>query len=109
MIQQGGLVESDTGSNREEMLAAIRYGADAIFRASGKGELADEDIDAALAKAETRTKDLMEQVQAAAAAKADGTAGLDTRQALPILQPQAALSSVIFASPGGSGWWSAVM
>lgn len=54
MIQQGRLV--DQGANklvREDMLAMIRHGAQYVI-ASRDGDVADEDIDAILAKGEAK-------------------------------------------------------
>ena len=51
VIQSGGLVEQERGAKKEELLAAIRCGADAIFRSKG-GAVVEEDIDTILEKAE---------------------------------------------------------
>ena len=77
VIQKGGLVEQDKGSNKDELLAAIRCGADAMFRAKS-GELADEDIDTILERAEKRTKEMEAEMEAAAKSGPSANA-LDSR------------------------------
>ncbi len=77
VIQNGGLVEQDKGTNKDELLAAIRCGADAMFRAKN-GELADEDIDTILERAEKRTKEMEAEMEAAAKSGPSANA-LDSR------------------------------
>lgn len=77
VIQNGGLVEQEKGNNKDELLAAIRCGADAMFRAKS-GELVDEDIDTILERAEKRTKEMEAEMEAAAKSGPSANA-LDSR------------------------------
>ena len=78
VIQSGGLVEKEKGNSKDDLLAAIRCGADAIFRAKDSDELVDENIDAILARAEKQTKE-MEAEMASLAAAGPSANALDSR------------------------------
>jgi superfamily II DNA/RNA helicase len=78
VIRSGGLVEKEKGTSKDDLLAAIRCGADAIFRAKDSDELVDEDIDAILARAEKQTKE-MEAEMASLAAAGPSANALDSR------------------------------
>jgi SLIDE len=61
VVQQGRLKDKDKVS-KEEMLAAVRFGADQVFR-SEESTITDEDIDVILARGEAKTKELAEKIQ----------------------------------------------
>lgn len=63
VVQQGRLKDKDKIS-KEEMMAAVRFGADAIFR-SEESTITDEDIDVILERGKAKTKELAEKIQAA--------------------------------------------
>jgi hypothetical protein len=63
VVQQGRLKEQDKLS-KEEIMAAVRFGADSIFR-SDESTITDEDIDAILERGKARTKELAEKIQKA--------------------------------------------
>jgi SWI/SNF-related matrix-associated actin-dependent regulator of chromatin subfamily A member 5 len=63
VVQQGRLAES-TRLGKDDLLSALRFGADAVFRSS-EGEVTEEDIDAILARGEARTAELSEKLQKA--------------------------------------------
>ena len=67
VIQQGRLAEKEKAIGKEEMMSAIRYGADDIFKSEGDSE--EIDIDAILAKAEATTEELNKKFETA---KKDG-------------------------------------
>jgi hypothetical protein len=61
VVQQGRLKEKDKVS-KEEMLAAVRFGADQVFR-SEESTITDEDVDAILERGMAKTKELAEKIQ----------------------------------------------
>lgn len=63
VVQQGRLKEKDKVS-KEDIMAAITFGADTVFR-SEESTITDEDIDAILARGEAKTKELAEKLQKA--------------------------------------------
>lgn len=63
VVQQGRLQDKDKMS-RDELLEAIRFGADVIFR-SKDSNITDEDIDLILERGRKRTAELTEKLQAA--------------------------------------------
>ena len=63
VVQQGRLKEKDKVS-KEEIMAAVRFGADNIFR-SEESTITDEDIDVILDRAKAKTKELQEKIQKA--------------------------------------------
>lgn len=63
VVQQGRLKEKDKVS-KEDIMAAIRFGADTVFR-SEESTITDEDIDAILARGEAKTKELAAKLQQA--------------------------------------------
>jgi hypothetical protein len=63
VVQQGRLKEKDKVT-KEEIMAAVRFGADAIFR-SEESTITDDDIDAILQRGEAKTKELAEKIQKA--------------------------------------------
>jgi SWI/SNF-related matrix-associated actin-dependent regulator of chromatin subfamily A member 5 len=63
VVQQGRLKEKDKVS-KEEMMAAIRFGADNVFR-SEESTITDEDIDIILERGKAKTKELTEKIQKA--------------------------------------------
>ena len=66
VIQSGRLVDKEKGLGTAEMLNAIRFGADNIFKmAEGGEELAEQDIDEILRQAEIKTKALNKKFSAA--------------------------------------------
>jgi SWI/SNF-related matrix-associated actin-dependent regulator of chromatin subfamily A member 5 len=58
VIQNGRLVDKEQKLGAGEMLNAIRYGADAIFKSDGDGQYLEADIDDILEQAERKTKAL---------------------------------------------------
>ena len=63
VVQQGRLKEKDKVS-KDDIMAAIRFGADTVFR-SEESTITDDDIDAILARGEAKTKELAEKLQKA--------------------------------------------
>lgn len=63
VVQQGRLKDKDKVS-KEEIMAAVRFGADTIFR-SEESTITDEDIDVILARGAAKTKELAEKLQKA--------------------------------------------
>ena len=63
VVQQGRLKEKDKVS-KEEMMAAIRFGADTVFR-SEESTITDEDIEIILERGKAKTKELKEKIQKA--------------------------------------------
>lgn len=61
VVQQGRLKDKDKVS-KEEILAAVRFGADSIFR-SEESTITDEDIDVILERGKAKTKELAEKIQ----------------------------------------------
>ncbi|KAG7370050.1 helicase [Nitzschia inconspicua] len=61
VVQQGRLKDKDKVS-KEEMLAAVRFGADQVFR-SEESTITDEDIDIILERGKAKTKELAEKIQ----------------------------------------------
>ena len=62
-IQKGRLKELDKLS-KEEVMAAVRFGADAVFR-SEESTITDLDIDVILERGKAKTKELAEKIQKA--------------------------------------------
>jgi SWI/SNF-related matrix-associated actin-dependent regulator of chromatin subfamily A member 5 len=63
VVQQGRLKDKDKVT-KEEIMAAVRFGADTVFR-SEESTITDEDIDVILARGEAKTKELAEKIQKA--------------------------------------------
>ena len=63
VVQQGRLKEKDKVSNAEVM-AAVRFGADTIFR-SEESTITDEDIDVILERGKAKTEELAKKLQEA--------------------------------------------
>jgi SWI/SNF-related matrix-associated actin-dependent regulator of chromatin subfamily A member 5 len=63
VVQQGRLKEKDKVT-KEEILAAVRFGADIVFR-SEESTITDEDIDVILERGAAKTKELAEKIQKA--------------------------------------------
>lgn len=61
VVQQGRLKDKDKVS-KEEILNAVRFGADAVFR-SEESTITDEDIDVILERGLAKTKELTEKIQ----------------------------------------------
>lgn len=61
VVQQGRLKEKDKVS-KEELMAAVRFGADSVFR-SEESTITDEDIDVILERGAAKTKELTEKIQ----------------------------------------------
>ena len=62
VVQSGRLKEKDKVS-KDEMMAAIKFGADTVFR-SDTSDITDDDIDAILARGEEKTKAMAAKMQA---------------------------------------------
>lgn len=60
VVQQGRLKDKDKVT-KDEIMAAVRFGADAVFR-SEESTITDEDIDVILARGEARTKELVKKL-----------------------------------------------
>jgi len=63
VVQQGRLKEKDKVT-KEEMMAAVRFGADTVFR-SEESTITDEDIDVILERGMAKTKELAEKMKKA--------------------------------------------
>ena len=63
VVQQGRLKEKDKVT-KEEIMAAVRFGADTVFR-SEESTITDEDIDVILERGKAKTKELAEKMQKA--------------------------------------------
>lgn len=63
VVQQGRLKDKDKVS-KEEIMAAVRFGADTVFR-SEESTITDEDIDIILERGKAKTKELAEKIQKA--------------------------------------------
>ena len=63
VVQQGRLKEKDKVT-KEELMAAVRFGADSVFR-SEESTITDEDIDVILERGAAKTKELAEKIQKA--------------------------------------------
>ena len=70
VIQAGRLAEKHKNLSKEEALAAVRYGADKVFRAENV-EITDEEIDAMIANAKDLTAEREANVQLADKEKRD--------------------------------------
>jgi hypothetical protein len=64
VVQQGRLKEKDSKISKEEILAAIRFGADTVFR-SEESTITDDDIDVILERGAAKTKELADKIQKA--------------------------------------------
>jgi SWI/SNF-related matrix-associated actin-dependent regulator of chromatin subfamily A member 5 len=60
VVQQGRLKDSDKVS-KEEIMAAVRFGADTVFR-SEESTITDDDIDVILERGKAKTKELQEKI-----------------------------------------------
>jgi len=63
VVQQGQLKDKDKLSS-QEIMAAVRFGADVVFR-SEESTITDEDIDAILERGKNRTKELADKLKEA--------------------------------------------
>ncbi|GMH56592.1 hypothetical protein TrST_g9056 [Triparma strigata] len=63
VVQSGRLKEKDKVS-KDEMMAAVKFGADQVFRSTDSA-ISDEDIDAILARGEERTKAMAAKLEKA--------------------------------------------
>ena len=63
VVQQGRLKEKDKVS-KDEIMAAVRFGADTVFR-SEESTITDDDIDVILERGKAKTKELSEKIQKA--------------------------------------------
>jgi len=61
VVQQGRLKEKDSKVSKGEILAAIRFGADTVFR-SDESTITDEDIDVILERGKAKTKEMAEKI-----------------------------------------------
>ena len=62
VVQQGRLKDvKDNKVSKEEIMAAVRFGADAVFR-SEDSTITDEDIDVILDRASAKTKELHQKL-----------------------------------------------
>jgi len=61
VVQQGRLKDKDKGISKDEIMAAVRFGADTVFR-SEESTITDEDIDVILERGAARTKELAEKI-----------------------------------------------
>mmetsp|Transcript_1510 Transcript_1510/g.2171 ORF Transcript_1510/g.2171 Transcript_1510/m.2171 type:complete len:1046 (-) Transcript_1510:64-3201(-) len=63
VVQQGRLKDKDKVT-KEEIMAAVRFGADTVFR-SEESTITDEDIDVILERGKAKTKELASKIQKA--------------------------------------------
>lgn len=61
VVQQGRLKDKDKGISKDEIMAAVRFGADTVFR-SEESTITDEDIDVILERGAAKTKELAEKI-----------------------------------------------
>ena len=61
VVQQGRLKEKDNKVSKGEIMAAIRFGADTVFR-SEESTITDEDIDVILERGKAKTKEMAEKI-----------------------------------------------
>jgi SWI/SNF-related matrix-associated actin-dependent regulator of chromatin subfamily A member 5 len=61
VVQQGRLKDKDKGISKDEIMAAVRFGADTIFR-SEESTITDDDIDVILERGAAKTKELAEKI-----------------------------------------------
>lgn len=64
VVQSGRLKDKDTKLSRDELLAAVRFGADKIFK-SKDSSITDDDIDLIMDAGRKKTQELNEKLQAA--------------------------------------------
>ena len=64
VVQQGRLKEKDKKVSKEEIMAAVRFGADTVFR-SEESTITDEDIDVILERGKVKTKELADKMKEA--------------------------------------------
>lgn len=64
VVQQGRLKDKDKKISKEEMMAAVRFGADSVFR-SEESTITDDDIDIILERGKAKTKELADKIQQA--------------------------------------------
>jgi SWI/SNF-related matrix-associated actin-dependent regulator of chromatin subfamily A member 5 len=64
VVQQGRLKEKDKKISKDEMMAAVRFGADTVFR-SEESTITDDDIDLILERGKAKTKELHEKISQA--------------------------------------------
>lgn len=74
VIQQGRLAEQSKALSKDEILGMVRFGADAVFSATGS-EMTEEDIDALIARGEERTKKDNEKIKKASSSLANFSLG----------------------------------
>jgi len=73
VIQQGRLAEQTKTLTKDEILTAVRFGADAVFKAEQGADPTDADIDALLARGEERSKRDSERLKSSANSLANFT------------------------------------
>lgn len=64
VVQSGRLKDRDNKLSRDELLAAVRFGADKIFK-SKDSSITDDDIDLILDAGRKKTQELNEKLMAA--------------------------------------------
>jgi SWI/SNF-related matrix-associated actin-dependent regulator of chromatin subfamily A member 5 len=64
VVQSGRLRDKDSKLSRDELLAAVRFGADKIFK-SKDSSITDDDIDLILEAGRKKTQELNEKLMAA--------------------------------------------
>ena len=62
VVQQGRLKDKDKKVSKEQIMAAVRFGADSVFR-SEESTITDDDIDVILERGAAKTKALAEKIQ----------------------------------------------
>ena len=64
VVQQGRLREKESKLSSDELLAAVKFGADKIFK-SKDSSITDEDIDLIINAGKNKTQELNEKLKAA--------------------------------------------
>lgn len=64
VVQSGRLNRKDNKLSREELLAAVRFGADKIFK-SKDSSITDDDIDMILDQGKQKTQEMNEKLKTA--------------------------------------------
>ena len=95
VVQHGRLQEKDR-MTKDDMLGAIKYGADNIFRTSNESSITDEDIDVLIERGQKKTKEMMQLLEKADkgdlfdfSLKFDGSTGVQEYEGVDYSDPKA--------------------
>ena len=65
MVVQHGRLQDKDRMSKDQMLAAIKYGADNVFRTSQESSITNDDIDVLIERGQQKTKELMQGLEKA--------------------------------------------